>query len=159
MRWLDALGDVERPGIAERLRAAVRDAELPAPMRAAALQTLGGRKDPGAFDMALEHLADPARSWDLAAASVQVLRLLHSKQSIPPLIEFLQREDLGRLRDDTHIALRSLTGEKHGPYFEPWNTWWQEEKDRFAMPPQPVDPKDTQPPGGPDLLRHPHLQR
>ncbi len=148
MRWLDALGDLERPGIAERIREAARNEELPFPMRAAALQTLGGRKDTGAFDMAVPYLADPTQAWDMAAAAVQVLRLLHEKRSIPPLIQFLKREDLGRLRDDAHVALRSLTGEKHGPYFEPWNRWWEEEHERFAMPLKPVDPEHTAQPEG-----------
>lgn len=140
MRWLDALGDLERPGIAKRIRDAVRNAELPVQVRAAALQTLGGRKDPGVYDMALPYLDDPKQAWNMTAAAVQVLRLLHQKGSIPPLIAFLKRDDLGRLRDDTHIALKSLTGEKHGPYFEPWNSWWEENHERFAMPPKPVDP-------------------
>jgi len=139
MRWLDAISDLDRPTVAERIRETVKDENVQVQVRAAALQTLGARRDPVAHDLALKYLGDPTASWDLAAAAVQALRLLHQKASIPPLIEFLKREDLGRLRDDTHKALMSLTGEKHGPYFEPWNRWWEEEHDRFHLPPNPVD--------------------
>ena len=82
----------------------------------------------------------PGPRDDHQPAAVQVLRLLHEKRSVEPLIQLLQREDLGRLRDDTHIALKSLTGQKHGPYFDPWNAWWVEDGDRFTLPAKPVDP-------------------
>ena len=148
MRWLDALGDLERPGIAERIREAARDLELPVQMRAAALQALGDRKDPGAFDMAVPYLENPTQAWFMAVAAVQVLRILHDKRCVQPLIDFLKREGLGRLRDDAHVALRSLTGQKHGPYFEAWNGWWEEEKNTFRMPLASVAPEHTAQPEG-----------
>ncbi len=61
------------------------------------------------------------------------------REAIDPLIAMLGRDDLGRLREDAHRALRSLTGQPHGPYQQPWKDWWADAKAGFTMPPTPAD--------------------
>ncbi|MFV1958667.1 MAG: HEAT repeat domain-containing protein [Planctomycetota bacterium] len=139
IRWVQALTDVKRPIVSERLRAAAANPELDAKVRAAALRGLADRKDPAAHDLAVRLLEGEA-AWDLQAAAIQALKRLHEKRSIAPLIAFLGRKDIKRLREDAHAALKSLTGQKHGPYQDPWQRWWTDHEKTFRMPDKPVKP-------------------
>jgi predicted nucleic acid-binding Zn-ribbon protein len=146
MRWLDSIADVDRPLIQETIRDAVKMATLPVEVRAAALETLGARKAPGVFELASPYL-EAGSNWDMTAGAIQVMRLIHEKRAIPAVIDFLNREDIKRLRDDAHAALKSLTGLKHGPYYDPWAKWWEDQGDLFQMPEKPVsggDPSEEQ---------------
>src|SRR5207247_883945 len=105
-------------------------------LRMAALDGLARRGDAvdpaGAVDAA-RTLADAtvlldATPWPLQAAAIDALRLLHRKEAIEPLIAFLGKDGIGRLREDAHRALKSLTGEAHGPYRQPWQDWWADAK-------------------------------
>lgn len=138
LRWVYAMADLDGAQAGTRLAAVTRDAERDVKVRAAALEVLGGRGDPNAFHVAVPLLEARDSLWDLQVASIEALRLLHEKRSIPPLIDYLAREDLKRGREDAHLALKSLTGEKHGPYAEPWRSWWEENHDRWEMPKEPV---------------------
>ena len=146
LRWVYALEDLPGDQIDFRLATEARNPERDLKVRAAALEALGTRKNANAFHIAESFLKDKATPWDLVTASIEALRRLHEKRSIPVLIEFLAREDLARGREDAHQALKSLTGEKHGPYAQPWRDWWKENQDRWAMPPTPVkDDKNDRP--------------
>ena len=105
-------------------------------VRCAALALRADRRDPETLGDAIALLAAP--SWPLVKSAVEALRTLHAPEAIPPLIETLRREDLGALRSDVHAALRSLTGETHGPYAEPWAAWWAAERAAFEMPRRPL---------------------
>ena len=43
----------------------------------------------------------------------------------------------------------SLTGKRHGPFKDPWRTWWEESGPGFAMPdtPQPANQEREDGPG------------
>ncbi|MCC7139041.1 MAG: VWA domain-containing protein [Planctomycetes bacterium] len=136
VRFVEAIERVRAPGVSEALAALARDARLDARVRAAALDARAARRDEGVLDEAVAATADP--SWVVAAAALDVLRTLHEPAAIEPLIAFLRREDLGRLREDAWRALRSLTGERHGPYAEPWAAWWAEHARDFEPPRRPA---------------------
>ena len=138
----------------ERVHQAAQAAELPSELRAAALQTLGAVEHPAAYDLALPQLATGAE-WDMTAAAIDVMRHLHEKRCIEPLIEFLGRDDIKRLREDAHAALKSLTAEKHGPYQEPWKLWWRDHRDTFQVPPRL--PPEALAEGGPELAPGEHV--
>jgi hypothetical protein len=59
--------------------------------------------------------------------------------AIAPLIKFLGRKETGKLKRVAWRALKSLTGQAHGPYEEPWRDWWKDAEPKFFMPPRPVD--------------------
>ncbi len=139
LRWVYALGDLDGAVAGTRLAQAARDASLDLKVRAAALEALGGRHDPNAFHIAVPLLQSKETPWDLETAAIEALRLLHEERSIPPLIEYLGRDDIKRGREDAHQALKSLTGQKHGPYAQPWQKWWDENKDTWTMPAAPVN--------------------
>lgn len=140
LRFVDAIAWIRRAGVAEALAALVDDPLEDARVRGAAMRLRAERRDPGAREQAIALLAAP--SWILEAAGVEALRLLHDRASIEPLIAFLGREDLGRLREDARRALGSLTGEAIGPYREAWESWWKYAKRDFELPrrPAPVAP-------------------
>jgi Mg-chelatase subunit ChlD len=135
--YADALAEVDRPEAAERLREIVGNVQRPLAVRRVALDALAARVDPQAVDLALSLLAAGTKEPELAAAGISALRTLHDARAVEPLILFLQNIDLGRLREDAHAALLSLTGQTHGPYYEPWWAWWQDAKASFKPPPRP----------------------
>jgi len=136
LRALDAVERLEVPEAAAWLRERSLDPVEDLRVRCAALTLRAERRDPETLEDAIALLAAP--SWPLEKGAVEALRTLHAPEGIPPLIETLRREDLGALRSDVHAALRSLTGEAHGPYAEPWAAWWTEARAGFEMPRRPL---------------------
>lgn len=136
VRFVEAVERLKRPAVGARLAAIVADAAADPRLRAVALDARLARRDDGVLEEALAALADP--SWVVRAAAVDVLRALHEPAAIPALIEFLGRDDLGRLREDACRALRSLTGETHGPYRQPWADWWEDGRATFDPPRRPA---------------------
>ncbi len=147
LRFLDAIAWLRRPGVLEALAGIVDDPIEDVRIRGAALRLRAERRDRGALEQAVALLAAP--SWILEAAAVEALRLLHDRGSIEPLIAFLGREDLGRLREDARRALGSLTGEAIGPYREAWAAWWKDAQRDFELPRRPAS---VAPPGGADAM-------
>jgi hypothetical protein len=137
VRWVDAIAGLDRPGVPERLLAAVGGASVEDGVKAAALGALAATKHPGVVAAALPNLALPADRFPLVAASIRSLARVHDRRGIEPLIAFLAREDVGRLREDARAALVSLTGQHHGPFKAPWAQWWDGAKADFKMPEQP----------------------
>lgn len=137
LKFVDAVGGLTGDEVARRLVAAAGDGSLPLPTRAAAVTHLGHVKDGRLPECVLGNLNLPPDSFLLVDATIGALRSAHRKGCIAPLIEFLGRTDLGRLRGDAHAALGSLTGQTHGPYKEPWAAWWKEAEAAFVMPPDP----------------------
>jgi hypothetical protein len=140
LRFVDALAGAKGSAFSERLARISLDGAEDARVRVAALSARLARGDEALLSDAvglLEQGAGPVQ-----AAAIDVLRRLHRLQGIEPLIGFLAREDIGRLREDAHRALRSLTGEKHGPFAQPWRDWWTERRASFALPPRPADVAD-----------------
>ena len=146
-RWVETLVDVMREPVSEAFRGSLSNAELPLSTRVAALQALGARGDGAALGTATALLKAPPEKFPLVTAAIDVLRRLHDKRAIVPLIFFLGREDIARLREDARAVLVSLTGQKHGPYQDPWESWWQDNKKEFVMPPAPVALPSTRPQG------------
>jgi hypothetical protein len=136
--------------VAEKLRAVAGDAALPLGLRGAALVSLGGRRDVSVVEEATPWLVAPPDQFVGIAAAIEALRLRHDAGAIEPLSAFLGREDVKRLREDAHRALMSLTGQEHGPYFDPWDRWWREAKESksFVMPKEPVGRRRGQEKGG-----------
>ena len=136
LRALDAVERLEVPEAAAWLRERSIDPIEDPRVRCAALALRADRRDPGTLSDAVALLSEP--SWPLEKSAVEALRVLHEAAAIPPLIAMLARQDLGALRSDVHAALRSLTGERHGPYAEPWATWWADAQATFEMPRRPL---------------------
>jgi hypothetical protein len=140
LRWVDVLTRLKGPGPGERLSLLVRDEAADPRVRAAAVEARVTRSDAGALEDALAAL--PSTSFPVQAAAVEALKRLHRKEAIDPLIALLAREDLGEVRTRVHRALRSLTGEKHGPYAQPWKDWWQGARATFVPPEKAADAED-----------------
>ena len=132
VRFVDAIERRSHPAVAEALRRASFDLDADPRLRAVALAARVERRDVGVLEDAIGLLADPASRVE--AQAVEGLRLLHERQAIEPLIALLGRDDLGRVREDAHRALQSLTGERHGPYRQPWADWWDVARRQFEMP-------------------------
>lgn len=139
VRWVDLLAAVPGHGTGKTLRELALAPEKDVRMRTAALGAAAARREAGVVQDAITLLAEPADRWVVAAAAIDVLRRLHAREAIEPLIAMLGRDDLGRLREDAHRALRSLTAQTHGPYQQPWKDWWADAKAGFTMPPTPAD--------------------
>ncbi|MBL9085506.1 MAG: VWA domain-containing protein [Planctomycetia bacterium] len=139
VRWVDLLAAVPGHGSGKALRELALAPDKDVRMRTAALGAAAARREAGVVQDAISLLAEPADRWVVAAAAVDVLRRLHAREAIEPLIAMLGRDDLGRLREDAHRALRSLTAQTHGPYQQPWKDWWTDAKAGFTMPPTPAD--------------------
>jgi hypothetical protein len=147
VRFVDVLAGASGSLFGDRLKSiSLLEAE-DARVRIAALSARLVRNDPALPEDAARLLASP--SAPVQAAAIDALRRLHRVEGIEPLIAFLAREDIGRLREDAHRALRSLTGQGHGPFAQPWREWWAEAKAKFALPAKPADVAElARPPEG-----------
>jgi hypothetical protein len=140
LRWVDVMTRLKGVEPGERLSAVVRDETADPRVRAAAVEAKVTRGDAAALDDALAVLA--STSFPVQAAAIESLKRLHRKEAIDPLIVLLARDDLGEVRTRAHRALRSLTGEKHGPYAQPWKDWWQGAQATFVMPEKAAEAAD-----------------
>jgi hypothetical protein len=140
LRRVDLLAAVTKHPTGSLLRAIARDGAEDARVRAVAIDARIGRLDAGALEDAVALLAEPP--GPVVAAAVDGLRRLHRREGIEPLIALLGREGLGRMREDARAALVSLTGQKHGPYRDPWDAWWRDAAAAFVMPEKPSDYAD-----------------
>ncbi|MGE0191925.1 MAG: VWA domain-containing protein [Planctomycetota bacterium] len=140
LRYVHAIWELPAPLVMGRLHALLDDPEQPHALRATAMSALAARGDEALLGKAVTYLALPPESFALTTAALRALRRMHRREAIEPLMDFLARDDLGRLREDAHLSLLSLTGQKHGPYAEPWKAWWQDAKATFEMPKDPIEP-------------------
>ena len=136
IRFVEAIERVKGPVAGARLAALVADPAADPRLRAVALDARAARRDDGVLGEALAAVADP--SWVMRAAAIDVLRTLHEPAAVPVLIALLAEDGLGRLREDACRALRSLTGEPHGPYHQPWADWWDGARPTFEPPRRPA---------------------
>jgi hypothetical protein len=139
LRWVDVLGAVHVVPVGEALQKLALDTTAEVHLRGAALAARAVRLDAGAIDDCIAVLVEGPDHLPVVAAAIESLRRLHKQPGIEPLITFLGRNDIGRLREDAHRALRSLTGQKHGPYKQPWADWWKDSMATFVMPEKPSD--------------------
>ena len=138
IRFLDVVAAVRGAVAWKRLRDAATDDLLDPRVRVVAVGDLVMRGENGTTEVILPLLA--SSTWPVVAATLDGLRRLHQRVAIEPLIAFLDRgEQIGRLRTDAHAALRSLTGQSHGPYAQPWRNWWEGAKATFQLPVAPAD--------------------
>jgi hypothetical protein len=147
LRFLDAVGGLKPENARRRVRLAAADGALAPRVRAAAVANLSSVNDDSLPQAVLPYLTLGAESFPLVRASIAAATKAHRREAIEPLIAFLGREDIGVLRTDAHEALQSLTGEKHGPYRQPWADWWRQAQGTFRMPDKPVEKDRTQPAG------------
>ena len=138
VRWLHALWDVRKSEVDNQLVTAYDNPETATHVRKLALQVLAAHGDGRSFPRARETLRLPPDQFDHTLVGIRALARFHDKRCIPPLIEFLQRKDIARLREDARAALLSLTGQKHGPFPGPWKKWWEEKGETFLLPKNPV---------------------
>ncbi len=137
MRWMDTLAPVARPAVTKELHVALGNPDVALTSRVAALNALAGRRDGLVLERAFSFLELATSEFLLVAAAIAAIQLMHDRRGIAPMIDFLKRDNLGRLRDDAREALVSMTGQTHGPYFEPWSAWWTDAEESFQMPPDP----------------------
>lgn len=136
VRFVEAIERLKGPVVGARLGAIVADPAADPRLRAVALDARAARRDDGVLGEALAAVADPA--WVVRAAAIDVLRTLHEPAAVPVLVALLAEDGLGRLREDACRALRSLTGETHGPYHQPWADWWDGARATFEPPRRPA---------------------
>lgn len=147
VRWVDLLAAVPGHGSGKALRELALAPDRDVRVRTAAVAACAARREAGVALDCIAILGEGPDRWVVIAAAIDALRRLHVREAVDPLIAFLGREDLGRLREDAHRALRSLTAQQHGPYQQPWKDWWQDAKDAFVMPPTPADALSLSAPG------------
>ena len=138
VRWVESLTEVNREEVTNELFRALNDGEASNSVRVAAMDALARRRHGETLGRAMGMLKLTRAYSPLISGAIHALTIFHDRRGIVPLIGFLGRMDIGRLRGDAHAALKSLTGEKHGPYMEPWQAWWEEHQKDFKMPPEPV---------------------
>jgi hypothetical protein len=145
LQYVDAVSVGTGTLFDSRLKALSLSETEDARVRVAALVARFSRNDPELLADAAEILRSGA--GPVQAGAIDVLRRLHEPVAIDPLIAFLAREDIGRLREDAHRALRSLTGQSHGPFAQPWRDWWVGAKATFVKPDVPADAAALSRPG------------
>lgn len=138
-RYVDSVGGITLEIARERIRRIVADATLTPQVRAIALANLAAARDATLPAAVLAYLSLNRDSFALVRATISALARVHKRECIEPLITFLGREDIGVLRGDARSALRSLTGQKHGPFRGPWEDWWSKNQATFVMPPDPTE--------------------
>ncbi len=144
LRFIHAIWSLPAPEVAVRLHTLLDAPDQPLAVRATAMAALTERGDERLLTRAIDLLGLPPEQFAMTTAALRTLRKLHRPEAIEPLIAFLGREDIAALREDATLALRSLTGEKHGPYAQPWATWWEDAKRSFTMPKDPIEPGRTE---------------
>lgn len=146
LAWVDAVSEVDAPAVTRALHAVAKSAEMDTVLRVRAIDALAARQDGAMFGDALAMLKLPRDQQPLLLAAIRLLRHMHDKRGIEPLIEFLAREDLKRERTDAHLALVSLTGVDHGVYPGEWRKWWEDQGPTFQMPKDPKPTGNVRPP-------------
>ena len=127
------------PAARARLRAVSMDETQHPFLRATALRGRGQPGDAEALSDLTGLLGIGLEQWPVIEAAIDGLRRMHKQESIASLIQFLGRKDTGKLKRSAWRALRSLTGQTHGPFEQPWKDWWKGAERMFFMPPRPVD--------------------
>ena len=142
LRFLGAVSELKKPVITDLLHAVVDSEEQPTIIRIAAIDALAAREDGALFGKVMKMLELPTEQQPFLITAIGVLRRMHDKRGISPLITFLERDDIKRTREDAYKALMSLTGQNHGRYAGEWKKWWDEAKNEFVMPKDPMPPGD-----------------
>jgi len=99
--------------------------------RQAAVVALGEVRTVEAVEALYPLLRDPDRSVRVQA--LQTVGSLRRKDSVAPLIDRADGEDVPGLRRDVLTVLRLLTGEDQGASADRWREWWREEGERFEL--------------------------
>jgi|GEM_PF-6014063 len=121
LKHFDALARLPGEEVRRRVGVAMASPTLTLRVRAAAIDCLASVEDGTLPSALLPYLQLTRAEFDLMSAAIRAIERVHRRYGIEPLIAFLGRENqvIGRLREDATTALRSLTGEAHGPYREP----------------------------------------
>ncbi|MFM8980471.1 MAG: hypothetical protein ACKOSS_08420 [Planctomycetia bacterium] len=91
---------------------------------------------PGEGERALTNLlVDP--SWRVRAAAIDAAVKLWDPKVVPLLIERVGAEG-GRLHDDAHEALRTITGEDLADDADIWRAWWQQKQGEVQLGERPA---------------------
>ena len=147
LRWVSSVSEVARPMITELLHQALDSTDQPTLVRVAAIDALAAREDGLVLGKAMKMLELPTEQAAFLIAAIGVLRRMHDRRGIVPLITFLERQDIKRTREDAYKALMSLTGQNHGPYPGEWKKWWEEAEELYVMPENPRPPGNVAQPG------------
>lgn len=91
---------------------------------------------PGEGERALTNLlVDP--SWRVRAAAIDAAVRLWDPKVVPLLIDRVGAE-AGRLHDDAHEALRTVTGEDLADDADIWRAWWQQKQGEVQLGERPA---------------------
>ena len=101
-------------------------------VRLTAIESLMCKKHPAMGDRCLE-LLKTDKDWRVKAMVVEALEGLRMKKSVTPLIDAMEQEK-GRISDDCHHALVSLTGTTYSPNPDVWRRWWNRVEKNFTLP-------------------------
>ncbi|MCB9834227.1 MAG: hypothetical protein H6807_17320 [Planctomycetes bacterium] len=103
-------------------------------IRLVAIDALVALQIKEAIDLCLD-LARNDPDWRVQATAIAALAGLRDKKSVAPLIDMLENGE-GRLREDAHKALVSLTGRSYAPDPKTWKDWWARVGSKFEIPTQ-----------------------
>lgn len=126
---IQGLGRCDHPEVRSELHQVIGDSAESVPTLVAALDALVELQDRECLNVVREKLLHH-QNWEVQTAAALVLTRIPDRESIPALIELLATAD-GRLKEDVHIALQALTGQKIGPNATLWKQWWFKAQDTF----------------------------
>jgi hypothetical protein len=106
-------------------------------VQVALLDLLGAHRVPEAAPLAAR-LLDTHKLVMVQIAACRALARIPSKEGIPALIEYLDKNRGSRMRHEAVCALRALSGMTFGVDAGTWRTWWESAAATFTPPPTPT---------------------
>ncbi len=100
--------------------------------RAVAIGSLALVDSPEALEAVLASLRDS--SPDVRSTTLTALSRKRKKEMVGPLVEYLEREKVERLRIDALKMLVGLTGVNLGLVVADWKKWWETAEATFELP-------------------------
>jgi hypothetical protein len=130
MRLVRAFGGMSHPKIEEVLLKcleAFKEREKLVPT----IEALGAMRSKAAAPKLLKYLA-AENPFPLRLVATRALARIPTAEQIGPLVDCLQTAQ-GRMKQETWIALKTLTGESLGADGKLWRDWWEKSKAGFKL--------------------------
>ncbi|MCU0725294.1 MAG: HEAT repeat domain-containing protein, partial [Planctomycetes bacterium] len=110
--------------------------------RMLAVEAAGKTGSAEAADLILGAVADP--EWRVRLTAAQALGRVRVKRAVPVLIDRLEREEVGRVKEAVAESLFRVTGQNFYDLPDLWRRWWEESGAGFEVPEAvPERPPDT----------------